>query len=135
MTVGTPIIEQLESPMGEEEEEVAENGEIYEKFNRFLHPGVAHERSSTTKVLKSSFLKKYIYYVKNKATPVLARRATDTIIDEYTSLRNDKDEDSRKKVQTTNNMVSNDRCSLTHSPFFVFVFDRLYLSQRVHWKH
>ncbi|CAO3594923.1 unnamed protein product [Absidia cylindrospora] len=95
---GAPINEQMEDPMGEEEEELADDGEIYEKFNRFLHSGIAHERSSTTKVLKASFLKKYIYYVKNKATPVLTKRATDTIINEYTSLRNDKDEDSRKKT-------------------------------------
>jgi DNA replication licensing factor MCM3 len=88
----------MENPMGEEEEEVADDGEIYEKYNRFLHAGVAHNRSSTTKVLKANFLKKYIYYVKNKATPVLTKGATDTIINEYTSLRNDKDEDSRKKV-------------------------------------
>ncbi|ORZ23446.1 MCM2/3/5 family-domain-containing protein [Absidia repens] len=95
---GAPINEQLEDPMGEEEEELADDGEIYEKFNRFLHSGIAHERSSTTKVLKAGFLRKYIYYVKNKATPVLTKRATDTIINEYTSLRNDKDEDSRKKT-------------------------------------
>ncbi|KAI8333156.1 MCM2/3/5 family-domain-containing protein [Chlamydoabsidia padenii] len=95
---GAPINEQMDNPMDEEEEEIADDGEIYEKFNRFLHSGVSHERSATTKVLKANFLKKYIYYVKNKANPVLTKRATDTIINEYTSLRNDKDEDSRKKT-------------------------------------
>lgn len=83
--------------MEDEEVEVEDDGEIYEKYNRFLHQ--TSNKSSSTKILKANFLKKYIYYVKNKATPVLSKRATDTIINEYTALRNDKDEATRKKVK------------------------------------
>jgi DNA replication licensing factor MCM3 len=93
---GAPITEAVDDIMGEEpEEENAEDEEIYEKFNQYLHAGLT--RSNTTKVLKSSFLKKYIYYVKNIVKPTLTKRATDRIINEYTSLRNHKDDDPMRK--------------------------------------
>ncbi|ORX45847.1 MCM-domain-containing protein [Hesseltinella vesiculosa] len=96
---GAPIQENFDDPLGDDEEEIADDGEIYEKFNRFLHSGIAsNTRASSAKILKSSFLKKYIYYVKHKTSPVLTKRATDTIINDYASLRNDKEEDSRKKT-------------------------------------
>ncbi|KAL9538765.1 hypothetical protein MBANPS3_010690 [Mucor bainieri] len=94
---GAPIMEAIDDIMAEEPEDAAiEDDEIYEKFNPHLHAGVS---SSTTKILKSSFLKKYIYYVKNIVQPTLTKRATDRIINEYTSLRNHKEVDpSRKKT-------------------------------------
>lgn len=93
---GAPITEAIDDIMGDEpEEETAEDEEIYEKFNQYLHAGLTH--SSTTKVIKSSFLKKYIYYVKNIVKPTLTKRATDRIINEYTSLRNHKDDDPMRK--------------------------------------
>ncbi|KAI8063893.1 MCM2/3/5 family-domain-containing protein [Gongronella butleri] len=99
---GAPIQEHFDDPIGDDEDEqVADDDDIYEKYNRFLHSTTTHNTraaSSGTKLLKSTFLKKYIYYVKTKVTPVLTKRATDTIINEYTSLRNDKEEDSRKKT-------------------------------------
>jgi DNA replication licensing factor MCM3 len=54
--------------------------------------------SSTPKVVKNSFLKKYIYYAKNRIKPTLSKRASEYIVNEYTSLRNDKEDDHRKKV-------------------------------------
>ncbi|KAF1803518.1 MCM2/3/5 family-domain-containing protein [Mucor lusitanicus] len=91
---GAPIMEAIDDIMGEEpEDEAMEDEEIYEKFNQHLHAGV----SSTTKILKSSFLKKYIYYVKNIVQPTLTKRATDRIINEYTSLRNHKEDDPMRK--------------------------------------
>lgn len=92
---GAPIREAVDDIMGEEPEEDADEEEIYEKYNPNLHAGVKR----TTKILKSSFIKKYIYYVKNIVKPVLTKRATDRIINEYTSLRNQKEDDpSRKKT-------------------------------------
>ncbi|KAH8548476.1 MCM2/3/5 family-domain-containing protein [Umbelopsis sp. PMI_123] len=86
--------------VGEAEEEEAEEKDIgiYEKFNPFLHAGMALSSTSTPKVIKNSFLKKYIYYAKNRIKPTLSKRATDYIVNEYTSLRNDKEDDHRKKT-------------------------------------
>ncbi|CEP11977.1 hypothetical protein [Parasitella parasitica] len=91
---GAPIMEAIDDIMGEEpEDNDVEDDEIYEKFNQYLHVGA----TSTMKILKSSFLKKYIYYVKNIVQPKLTKRATDRIINEYTSLRNHKEDDPMKK--------------------------------------
>ncbi|KAI7897335.1 MCM2/3/5 family-domain-containing protein [Mucor mucedo] len=90
---GAPIREAVDDIIGEEPEEDADEEEIYEKYNPNLHAGVKR----TTKILKSSFVKKYIYYVKNIVKPVLTKRATDRIINEYTSLRNQKEDDPNRK--------------------------------------
>lgn len=90
---GAPVTEAIDDIMGDEPEEEAEEDEIYEKFNPNVHTGV----SRSSKILKSSFLKKYIYYVKNIVKPVLTKRATDRIINEYTSLRNHKEDDPNRK--------------------------------------
>ncbi|KAI9316285.1 MCM2/3/5 family-domain-containing protein [Dichotomocladium elegans] len=100
---GAPIQEHIDDymlggdPEGEQEDD---NENIYEKYNNLIHASVQRSNPNMTrpKVLKSSFVKKYIYYAKSRVTPTLTKRATDTIINEYTSLRNDKDEDSRKKT-------------------------------------
>ncbi|KAG1050651.1 hypothetical protein G6F43_007092 [Rhizopus delemar] len=93
---GAPITELIDDIMGDElGDSLVEDDEIYEKFNPNLHAGVSKKNQS--KILKSSFLKKYIYYVKNRVQPVLTKRATDRIINVYTSLRNDKEEDSSRK--------------------------------------
>lgn len=97
---GAPITENVDDIMdGEPDEQQEDDGDIYEKYNQLLHASV-HTPStrSKAKILKSTFLKKYIYYAKNTVAPTLTKGATDTIINEYTSLRNDKDEDNRKKV-------------------------------------
>ncbi|KAI9493808.1 MCM2/3/5 family-domain-containing protein [Zychaea mexicana] len=98
---GAPIREQIDEIMDTDANEQDANDEdIYEKFNRLLHANVQQQNSGNArpKILKSTFLKKYLFYAKNRITPTLTKRATDTIINEYTSLRNDKDEDSRKKT-------------------------------------
>ncbi|KAJ8658084.1 hypothetical protein O0I10_006091 [Lichtheimia ornata] len=101
---GAPIREHIDDVMGaesEDEEQRADDNDIYEKFNQLLHANVNRigtRAVNRPKILKSSFLKKYLYYAKNQIAPTLTKRATDTIINEYTSLRNDKDEDSRKKT-------------------------------------
>lgn len=98
--VGAPITETIDLVDGYDEEPRVVDNEIYEKYNRFLHAGVqARGSTSAPKVLKTSFLKKYIFYVKNRIRPVLTKKATEAIINEYTSLRNDKDENSMKKVR------------------------------------
>jgi DNA replicative helicase MCM subunit Mcm2 (Cdc46/Mcm family) len=73
----------------------------------------AASSSSTPKVVKNSFLKKYIYYAKNRIRPVLSKRATDYIVNEYTSLRNDKEDDHRKKVGNSLDIQTH-ACPLTH---------------------
>jgi DNA replication licensing factor MCM3 len=90
---GAPVQEAVDDIMGEEPEEDLEQEEIYEKYNPNLHAGVKR----ATKILKSTFLKKYIYYVKNIVKPTLTKRATDRIINEYTSLRNHKEDDPNRK--------------------------------------
>jgi DNA replication licensing factor MCM3 len=60
---------------------------------------MAANSTTTPKVIRNSFLKKYIYYAKNRIKPTLSKRATDFIVNEYTSLRNDKEDDHRKKVR------------------------------------
>ncbi|KAI9011875.1 MCM2/3/5 family-domain-containing protein [Phycomyces nitens] len=101
---GAPIREVIDDVMGGDPEEVTVDDEdIYEKFNHYLQGatgggGSRGRAAKNPKVLKASFVKKFIYYVKNKTQPVLSKKATETIINEYTSLRNDKDEDSRKKT-------------------------------------
>ncbi|KAI9250852.1 MCM2/3/5 family-domain-containing protein [Helicostylum pulchrum] len=90
---GAPITEAVDDIMGEEPEEDHDAEEIYEKYNPNLHAGVKR----STRILKSSFIKKYIYYVKNIVKPVLTKRATDRIIKEYTSLRNSKEDDPNRK--------------------------------------
>ncbi|KAL0077096.1 MCM2/3/5 family-domain-containing protein [Phycomyces blakesleeanus] len=96
---GAPIREVIDDMMGGDPEEVTVDDEdIYEKFNHYLQGGARGKAGKNAKVLKASFVKKFIYYVKNKAHPVLGKKATETIINEYTSLRNDKDDDSRKKT-------------------------------------
>ncbi|KAI9279640.1 MCM2/3/5 family-domain-containing protein [Sporodiniella umbellata] len=92
---GAPITEMIDDFMGDEIDPSADNGEIYEKFNPNLHAGVS--KKNQNKILKSDFVKKYIYYVKNRVQPVLSKRARDRIINAYTSLRNDNEEDSSRK--------------------------------------
>ncbi|KAG2224369.1 hypothetical protein INT45_006769 [Circinella minor] len=97
---GAPIREQVDEIMdADTNEQDTNDDDIYEKFNRLLHANVQQtSNNAKPKILKSTFLKKYLYYAKNRITPTLTKRATDTIINEYTSLRNDKDEDTRKKT-------------------------------------
>ncbi|KAI8149313.1 MCM2/3/5 family-domain-containing protein [Fennellomyces sp. T-0311] len=97
---GAPIREQVDEIMDADvNEQDVNDDDIYEKFNRLLHANVQQTTGNNRpKIIKSSFVKKYLYYAKNRITPTLTRRATDTIINEYTSLRNDKDEASQKKT-------------------------------------
>lgn len=98
---GTPINERIDDVVDiDPEEDIDDNDDIYEKFNRLLHANYGgRDTRSKPKILKSSFLKKYIYYAKNSVVPTLTQGATDTIVKEYTALRNEKDEESMKKVR------------------------------------
>ncbi|KAI7865380.1 MCM2/3/5 family-domain-containing protein [Spinellus fusiger] len=95
---GAPIKETMDDILeGDPEEVAADNGDMYEKLGHSMQTGI-NRSSKNAKILKASFVKKYIYYVKSHIQPVLTKKATETIINEYTSLRNDKEEDSRKKT-------------------------------------
>ncbi|OBZ90995.1 DNA replication licensing factor mcm3, partial [Choanephora cucurbitarum] len=95
---GAPMTEAIDNIVGDDpEDENPEDEEIYEKYNAFVHAGISNNKRQ--KILKTSFLKKYIYYVKNIVKPSLTKKATDRIINEYTSLRNQREDDpSRKKT-------------------------------------
>ncbi|ORY91136.1 MCM2/3/5 family-domain-containing protein [Syncephalastrum racemosum] len=96
---GAVIVETVDDALAGGEPEVADDDqEIYEKYNQLLHSGVRTRSSNAPKILKSSFVKKYIYYAKSQIEPVLSKDATDTIISEYTSLRNDQDDPDKKKT-------------------------------------
>ncbi|KAI8991760.1 MCM2/3/5 family-domain-containing protein [Mycotypha africana] len=102
---GAPVVETIDVVGADDEEDEAnaadDEDEIYEKS----HPGLSKNsgrqmrasRKKDTKILKTSFLRKYIYYVKNTVKPVLTQRATDRIINEYASLRNQDDDDPMRK--------------------------------------
>ncbi|CEJ00899.1 Putative Minichromosome maintenance protein 3 [Rhizopus microsporus] len=65
---GAPITEAVDDIIGDDlGDSLAEDDEIYEKFNPALHAGVS--KRNQNKILKSSFVKKYIYYT----APITAR--------------------------------------------------------------
>lgn len=61
---------------------------VFERFNSFLHPGLAHS-SNKANILSVPFLKKYVQYAKQRIKPVLTKAASDYIVGTYSSLRND----------------------------------------------
>lgn len=90
---GEPIRERstLSLAVGDDQTNEQEELEqpIFEKFNSLLHAGVRNDRSKTPTILSIPFLKKYIQYAKQRIKPVLTKRASDYIVNTYSSLRND----------------------------------------------
>ena len=58
------------------------------------HDPVHGARGANREILTVDFLKKYIYYAKNRYNPVLTDEAINTISDGYAQLRNERDSDS-----------------------------------------
>ncbi|KAI8986928.1 MCM2/3/5 family-domain-containing protein [Pilobolus umbonatus] len=95
---GAPITEAVDDIVGEDQDSHTDPDEIYEKYNPFLHGAMASR--SMPKLLKTSFLKKFVYYVKNRVSPKLTPKATEKIVNEYISLRNDDQQDVNRKKTT-----------------------------------
>lgn len=68
---------------------------VFEKYNELLHIGMRPERQTSSRrrkkndveILSIPFLKKYLYYAKNRITPVLTTEAADYISNAYSELR------------------------------------------------
>lgn len=109
MEEGTPVQDTLSQPLSIDSPSHAQDIQAtetspFEKFDPLLHIGVAGDmaktRSQTKKkeVLSVAFIKKYIQYAKSKPAPVLTQQAADWISVVYADLRNQSEEDNRKKV-------------------------------------
>ncbi|KXS17884.1 MCM-domain-containing protein [Gonapodya prolifera JEL478] len=63
--------------------------EIYEKFNRLLHSGLASSVAAgeEPQILTMPFLKKYVHYAKSRIKPTLTGEATEIISAAYVNLR------------------------------------------------
>ncbi|KAJ3260941.1 MCM DNA helicase complex subunit [Boothiomyces macroporosus] len=69
-----------------------EHTTVFEKYNELLHIGVRRPTSRRKKkddveILSIPFLKKYLYYAKNRVVPVLTPEAADYISLQYSELR------------------------------------------------
>ena len=92
LTEGEPIRERsnITLAVGDDETNEQELLEqpIFEKFNVLLHAGI-NQSNKTPTIISIPFLKKYIQYAKQRVKPVLTKRASDYIVNTYSSLRND----------------------------------------------
>ena len=77
----------------------------FEKFDPLLHIGVqgaapkTRAKSKKMRVLSMAFIKKYIQYAKSKPQPVLTKGAADLIVTVYAQLRNQSEEEGKKRVR------------------------------------
>lgn len=95
---GEPIREKLSISLyvGEDDdEEEQEERPVFEKFNALLHTGAERHLGQ---IVALSFLKKYIQYAKQRIQPTLSKEALDYIIATYTSLRNDKVQETQRNT-------------------------------------
>ena len=102
---GAPVREQQYQTLGvglDEENDVNQPTQVYEKFNIMLHAGVTvtSGRGSARRVdvLSIPFIKKYIQYAKLQRKPVLTKGAADHIVATYSALRNDELEGNQRKT-------------------------------------
>lgn len=98
LTEGEPIREKLSILLyvGEDDDEdELEERPVFEKFNALLHTGAERNLGQ---IVALSFLKKYIQYAKQRIQPTLSQEALDYIIATYTSLRNDKVQETQRNT-------------------------------------
>jgi DNA replication licensing factor MCM3 len=94
---GTPVTEEMFRMMKiSEADPETENGEtpVFEKYNELLHIGIRSKRRKKQKeveILSIPFLKKYLFYAKNRVNPVLTEEASEFIARSYSELRAEKD--------------------------------------------
>ena len=94
---GVPVTESMLASMKSAqslEDDLATATPVFEKYNELLHIGVRPAESSRRRrktqeveILSIPFLKKYLYYAKNRVTPVLTPEAADFISTCYSELR------------------------------------------------
>jgi DNA replication licensing factor MCM3 len=89
---GVPITEEMLLSLKKPEEvEEDEETPVFEAFNELLHIGIRPQRRRKKKqnidILSIPFLKKYLYYCKNRIQPVLTPEASDAISTLYSELR------------------------------------------------
>jgi DNA replication licensing factor MCM3 len=95
---GTPITESMmtsiRAAQHQQDEPNAETP-VFEKYNELLHIGMRPEKptrrrktkAQEVEILSISFLKKFLYYAKNRVNPVLTPEAGDYIATHYSELR------------------------------------------------
>lgn len=68
---------------------------VFQKYNELLHigyrPASRRRKANEVEILSIPFLKKYIYYAKNRIKPILSAEACDYISNRYAELRNKAD--------------------------------------------
>ena len=95
---GVPVTENMVTSMKSAqslEDDLVTSTPVFEKYNELLHIGVRPVRSSSRRrrrnaeveILSIPFLKKYLYYAKNRVTPILTPEASDYISNCYSELR------------------------------------------------
>lgn len=95
---GVPVTESMVTSMKTAqslEDDMATATPVFEKYNELLHIGVRPVETSSRRrrktqeveILSIPFLKKYLYYAKNRVTPVLTPAAADFISKCYSELR------------------------------------------------
>lgn len=111
---GTPIQDTLSQPLSIDGPNATENGpeaetSPFEKYDPLLHIGLQDRAKPNTRgkkkrqdakkeVLTMAFIKKYIQYAKSKPQPTLTVAAADTIVEAYATLRNEDEDNNRKRV-------------------------------------
>ncbi|KAJ1910819.1 MCM DNA helicase complex subunit [Tieghemiomyces parasiticus] len=105
---GMPIPDVLDQNLQMEDEQDAEalqDTPVFEKQHRFLNAARSVGRGArgraagaNEETLTTAFLKKFLFYAKNRIQPVLTKPAADIIAEAYAELRNDKQTEARKKT-------------------------------------
>ena len=125
---GTPMTEDLIQGLkaiqlrAEDEEQATP---VFQKFNELLHIGIRPSQGSrgrrapdTVEILSIPFLKKYLYYAKNRIKPTLTQEACDFISSRYAELRaiaDGKDEKYRTMPITPRTLETLIRLSTAHA--------------------
>ncbi|KAJ2997087.1 MCM DNA helicase complex subunit [Globomyces sp. JEL0801] len=91
---GIPITENMIQSLKTTKNQQEESDDItpvFEKFDELLHIGIrpktTRRKKKDAEVLSIPFLKKYLYYAKNRISPVLTPEAADYISTTYSELR------------------------------------------------
>jgi DNA replication licensing factor MCM3 len=117
---GAPMTETLAKSLAEVAVDVEkETASVFQKYNELLHIGVRPgKRKDTAEILSIPFLKKYMFYAKNRIKPVLTPDACDFISNKYAELRSKtegKDDQYRTMPITPRTLETLIRLSTAHA--------------------
>ena len=97
-----------------------EEDQVFEKFNPLLQAGAMlaknrgnYNGTEIPKLVKISFLRKYVQYAKERVVPQLTTEAVDVIVKNYTDLRND--ENTKKSPITARTLETLIRLATAHA--------------------